>query len=313
MKKLRAAVVGVGYLGRFHAQKYASLVEHIEFVGVCDTLSENAKKVADELKTTPFDRVEDLIGKIDVATIATTTTTHYEVAKKLLSAGIHLLVEKPLAATLKQAQELEALANQKKVILQVGHIERFNPAFVALEKKVTGANFFEAFRLAPFKPRALDVDVVTDLMIHDIDLMTTIIKDEVVDVRAVGSKVLTNTFDIAQANFTFKSGRKGVISVNRVYPHAVRSVSVYGDRIHYFADLGASTLTTVERQIDDIYATTPPNQSVESVTKYDAMLEETKAFLQAVRGERACAVPAKQGVQAIALMESVLSCIRGSH
>ncbi len=312
MKKLRAAVIGVGYLGRFHAQKYASLSDQVEFVGVCDTFSENAKRVADELNVKAFSNVEDLIGKIDVATVATTTTTHYDVAKSLLNAGIHLLVEKPMAATLKQAQELEKIANTKKLVLQVGHIERFNPSFVALTKNEFTPVAFEAFRMAPFKPRALDVDVVTDLMIHDIDLMTSIMKDEVVSVRAVGSKVLTNTFDIAQATFTFKSGRKGMISANRVYPHAVRSVSVYGDRMHYFADLGSGTLTKIERRISDIHATTPPLQSVETVEKKDAMLEETKAFLQAVRGEIPCAIPASQGVLAIALMEQVLESIRKS-
>lgn len=312
MKKLRAAVVGVGYLGRFHAQKYAALSDQVELVGVCDTQIESAKKVAEELKTKAFGSIDELIGKIDLATVATTTTMHYPTAKKLLEAGIHLLVEKPLTETLSQAQELEQIAINKKLILQVGHIERFNPSFVALIKKNLKPIAFEAFRLAPFKPRALDVDVVTDLMIHDIDLMMTVMQEEVVNVRAVGAKIMTHTFDMAHATFTFKSGRRGIISANRVYPHAVRTVSVYQDRIHYFADLGNATLTKIERQIENIYETTPPNQTTESVEKKDAMLEETKAFLAAVRGERPCAVPSTNGIQAIALMETVLDSIRNS-
>lgn len=314
MSKLRAAVVGVGYLGRFHAQKYASLSNQVEFVGVCDTFKENGQKIAAELKTQYFSNVEELIGKIDVATVATTTTTHYEIAKKLLAAGVHLLVEKPLAATLAQAQELEKLADAKKLVLQVGHIERFNPAFRALEKNLKDKEikpvFFEAFRLAPFKPRALDVDVVTDLMIHDIDLMTSVIKEKIVKIEAVGTKVLTNTFDLAEASFIFESGRKGTISVNRTYPHAVRTVSVYADRQHYFADLGAATLTTIDRQIADIYSTAAPFQTIESVEKKDAMLEETQAFLSAVRNEIPCQVPAREGVLAIEIMERVLESIR---
>lgn len=309
MKKLRAAVVGVGYLGRFHAQKYASLNQDIEFVGVCDVFSEQAKKIAEELKTKSFSNVTDLIGKIDIATVATTTTSHYEVAKTLLNAGIHLLVEKPLAATLEQAQELQVIAQTKGLILQVGHIERFNPAFVELKKSIIKPSAFEAFRLAPFKPRALDVDVITDLMIHDIDLMTSVIHEEISNIDAVGTKIMTPTLDMAHAIFTFKSGKKGSIVVNRCYPHAVRTVSVFSDRKHWFADLGQFSVACLDRSHAEMTTLEPVKVESLLVEKYDAMLAETKAFIQAVRGEADCLVPARDGVKSIEIMERVLARI----
>ena len=309
--KLRAAVIGVGYLGRFHAQKYASLKEDIELVGVCDSYGDQAKKVAAEVGVAPFTRASDLIGKIDIATIAVPTSRHYEVARELLDAGIHLLIEKPITAELRHAEELASLATHKRVIIQVGHIERFNPAFVSLRKAVATADYFEASRLAPFKPRALDVDVVTDLMIHDIDLMLNMIPEPITKIEAQGASVMTNTIDVAHANFLFASGRKAHISVNRCYPHAVRSVSVYNDRQHFFADLQNATVSVVSRKVADVFGPQPAELSTIAVEKKDAMLEETMAFIQAVRGKAVAAVPARDGIEAMRVMERVIGVIRG--
>lgn len=308
--RLRGAVVGVGYLGRFHAQKYAQLSDTVELVGVCDSLKTNADKIAGELNVKAYTNPKDLIGKVDVVTIATTTTTHHEVAKLFLENGIHCLVEKPLAANLQQAQELKAIASQKNLVLQVGHIERFNPAFVELKKHVKSPLYFEALRLAPFKPRALDVDVVTDLMIHDIDLMTSVMNSPIKSIQAQGSKVMTHTFDLASALFTFVNGAKAHITVNRCYPHAVRTVSVFEEKTHFFADLGQGTLTQSTRKIEDIYAAVMPESQVIQTEKKDAMLEETKAFFAAVSGRSPCPVPAQSGVQAIEIMEKVLELIK---
>lgn len=308
MSRLRAAVVGVGYLGRFHAQKYAMLKDEIDLVGVCDALSEQAKKVAQELGTNAFTRVEDLIGKIDIATIATQTTAHYEVAKTLLSAGIHLLVEKPLTVTSTQGEELATIAKKKNLILQVGHIERFNPAFVRLQEKAKNVHGVECLRLAPFKPRALDVDVCTDLMIHDIDLAFSLIPEEVSKIEATGYSVLTKTIDVAQATLHFKSGKKAFMAVNRCYPHAVRTLSAYGHREHYFADLGAGKLTSLKRDIQDIYSAEMPVIETIETEKKDALLEETKSFVAAVRGAKVI-VTAEQGVRAIQVLEQILELI----
>lgn len=307
--KLRAAVVGVGYLGRFHAQKYASLKEEVELVGVCDARAEQSQKVAQELAVKSFSQVDDLIGKVDVATVATQTSVHYEVAKKLLNAGIHLLVEKPLTVTSKEGEDLRQIAIQKKLVLQPGHIERYNPSFLELKKLVQNVQGVEAFRLAPFKPRALDVDVCTDLMIHDIDLMLNLIPEEITRIDASGYSVMTKTIDVAQAVFHFKSGKKGFIAVNRCYPHAVRTISAYDHRTHVFADLGQSKVTMLKRDIKDIYSEEMPQTKVLEVEKKDALLEETKAFVNAVRGEPV-AVTAEQGVRAIKVLEQVLELIK---
>ncbi|MCM2287722.1 MAG: Gfo/Idh/MocA family oxidoreductase, partial [Sulfuritalea sp.] len=196
-KKLRAAVIGVGYLGRFHAQKYAALSagnRGVELVGVVDAHPETAQRVAKELGVAAFTDYRELLagGKVDLVSVASTTETHHAVARDCLAAGVHVLAEKPITVTVAQADELIALADAKNLVLQVGHLERFNPAWLAVKDKFKRPVFIEAHRMAPFKARGIDVSVVLDLMIHDLDLILPLVASPVTDLRASGVSVLTD-------------------------------------------------------------------------------------------------------------------------
>ncbi|HVT61870.1 MAG TPA: Gfo/Idh/MocA family oxidoreductase, partial [Legionellaceae bacterium] len=196
MSNINCAVIGVGYLGRFHAQKY-HILEEAHLLGVCDHNSDNAQRVAQELGVQAFTHYQDLFGQVQAVSIAASTKAHYAIAKDCLNHGIHVLLEKPMTETLQEANELITLAQQRGLKLQIGHMERFNPARLALADHLDRPVFIDARRMAPFTPRGADVNVVLDLMIHDIDLIQTIVNSPIESIEAHGSYVLTSTIDIA--------------------------------------------------------------------------------------------------------------------
>src|SRR5687768_1877420 len=202
MSKIRAAVVGVGYLGRFHAQKYAALGD-CELVAVVDGRDEVRKAVASEVSAQPFADYRDLLGKVDAVSVVTPTPAHFEIAHAFLAAGAHVLVEKPITETPEQARSLIALAEKQRRILQVGHLERFNAAVLAADPHVRDPRFMECVRLAPYKERGTDVNVVLDLMIHDIDLIQSLAHSEIVSIDAIGTPVFSREIDIANARIRF--------------------------------------------------------------------------------------------------------------
>jgi predicted dehydrogenase len=208
LRPLRAAVIGAGYLGNFHAQKYAAL-DGASLAGVVDTDAARASAVAHRVGTRAFTDYRELLGGIDVASIVVPTEAHYEVAKVCLEAGVHILVEKPVTRSVQEAAELVALAERKGLVFQVGHLERFNPAILAIRDRITRPLFIESDRLAVFKPRGTDVNVVLDLMIHDIDLILSFARSEITDVRASGFPVLTPAVDIANARIVRRRLRGG--------------------------------------------------------------------------------------------------------
>ena len=221
-KSLRAAVIGVGYLGRFHAQKYAAL-PNVELVGVVDPDPARAAAVAKELGTAAFASHAELAGTVDLVSIASTTESHYRIARDCLAAGLHVLVEKPITVTVAEADELIALAAAGKLMLQVGHLERYNPAWLAVRDKIGTPLFIEAHRMAPFKPRGTDVSVVLDLMIHDLDLILPLVQSPVADLRASGVAVLTEGIDIANARIEF-AGPTGALGARC---HRWRQATLY--------------------------------------------------------------------------------------
>lgn len=306
MRRLRGAVVGVGYLGKFHVQKYAALKDQVDLVAIVDKASGIAQPMAAELGCKSFSDVTSLFGQVDVATVATPTTHHYDVVRQLLENGIHVLVEKPIAATALQAQELVQLAQKNKLKLQVGHIERFNPAYLALEKVVQSPTTIQALRLAPFKARALDVDVATDLMIHDIELIMNLMQEvpQVQDVQ--GQSLLTKTWDYVHANFSFSKGRSATITVSRCHPAALRSLFVMDQQASWLADLGTGELQKITRPTRDPLS--PITTTVEKTLaeKHDAMLVETAAFFNSVLKDQEPKVSGAQGLKAMEVLETVL-------
>ncbi len=299
MKKIRAAVVGVGYLGRFHAQKYAALPE-CELTAVVDIDTEVGARVAAELGTRALSDYRELCGHVDAVSVVTPTDSHAEIATALLRTGAHVLVEKPIAQSVEQAQQLIDAARENGLVLQVGHLERFNPAILAAEPLLARARFIECHRLAPFKERGTEVNVVLDLMIHDIDLVQMIIGSPVATLDAVGTPVFSGEIDIANVRLNFENGCVANVTASRVSLKTERKLRVFHDGGYLSIDLQQKILTVIRKRALPATAGELPVQIEEqSFAQGDALLAEIEAFLAAVRGERAVLVSGEDGQRAL--------------
>lgn len=298
MSKVRCAVVGVGYLGRFHAQKYKA-IEAVELVGVCDASFDRAKEVAVELNVQAIADYRELKGRVDAVTIASTTRTHYEIAKFFLQCGVHVNVEKPMTVTLEEAQDLVDIARVKNLKLQVGHVERFNPALQSAREKLGAPLFIECHRLAAFKPRGVDVDVVLDLMIHDLDVILSLVKSPVKSVSAVGSPVLTKLVDIANARIEFESGTVANVTASRVSQSATRKFRVFQHDQYLSIDFGSGELNLTTKKGEWKDDQIPLEFDSWSLEKGDALLSETKAFIHSVMTGDPVVVSGEDGLVAM--------------
>ncbi len=243
MNKLKCAVIGVGYLGKFHAEKYAALPP-CELVAVVDADRETALTIAGRHPgCAAYTDYRELLGKIDVASIVVPTSLHFEVARDFLLAGTHVLVEKPITVTVEQADELIRIAKEKGKVLMVGHLERFNPAVMNLDLTHNRPLFIESHRLAPFNPRANDVSVVLDLMIHDIDIILDMVGSEVERIDANGLKVLTNDIDIANARLTFQNGCVANVTASRISTKVERKMRLFLPNAYMSVDFQSRTLS----------------------------------------------------------------------
>lgn len=226
MKKLKVAVIGVGHLGKEHARIYSHL-PRVELVGVVDTDFQRAQEVAGLYGADAYNNVKSIIDKIDAASVVVPTDRHFEVTEKLLNSGKNILVEKPITKTVDSAQKLVNLAKRKKLFLQVGHVERFNPIIQSLIKLIKKPKFIEIHRLSPFTSRGTEVGVVLDLMIHDIDIILALVRSDVKNVEGIGVNVLTPYEDIANARITFKNGCVANLTGSRVSPERMRKIRVF--------------------------------------------------------------------------------------
>jgi len=299
MRKIRAAVVGAGYLGRIHAQKYAALGD-CELVGVVDTDAAVAARVAAELGTRPLHEYRELIGQVDAVSVVTPTPSHAEIAAALLGAGVHVLVEKPITESAEQAQRLIDLARSRGLILQVGHLERFNPAILAAEPLLTTARFIECHRLAPFRERGTEVNVVLDLMIHDIDLVQMIVGSPLAALEAVGTPVFSPEIDIANARLRFANGCVANVTASRVSLKTERKLRIFRDDAYLSIDLHQKILTVIrKRAVPPAAGELPVQIEEQSFEQGDALLAEIQAFLAAIRGERPVIVSGEDGLRAL--------------
>ena len=312
MKKIRAAVIGVGYLGRFHAQKYAAL-EDCELIGVGDANAEAAARVAAELGTQPLSDFRELFGRVDAVSVATPTPSHAEIAAGFLRAGTHVLVEKPITETSEQAQQLIDLARQQGRVLQVGHLERFNPAILAAEPLLTTARFIECHRLAPFKERGTEVNVVLDLMIHDIDLVQMIVGSPVASLDAVGTPVFSSEIDIANARLRFENGCVANVTASRVSLKTERKLRVFRDDAYLSIDLHQKILTVIRKRAMPAGAgELPVHIEEQSFAQGDALLAEIQAFLAAIRGQRPVIVSGEDGQRALRTAIAISERVRAA-
>lgn len=304
-KKLRAAVIGVGYLGQFHAEKLAAL-EDVELVAVVDADAARAKAVAAKLGCEALADPADLAGRVDLASIAVPTDRHHAVALPLLEAGVHALVEKPIARTLEEADAMLAAAKRGGALLAVGHLERFNPAFRALAAASAKPLFIDCERLSAFKQRGIDVDVVLDLMIHDLDLVLALAKGEIAQISACGFQVLTDSIDIANVRIEFADGCVANLSASRVSQAPVRKLRVFQGDGYASADLQAGKLRMVRRDARK-------GGIVEDESTFDdrdALRAEIEGFVEAVRGGRPPPVAGEDGRKALALALEVGRLVR---
>lgn len=306
--RIRCAVIGVGYLGSLHAQKYAELSE-AELVGVVDADFKRAEEIAAKHNTVAFRSYEELFGKVDAVSIATPTAYHYEAGMAFLKRGVDCLIEKPVTTTTTQARGLVDAAAASKAVLQVGHIERFNGAVAALAGRLEGISFIHARRLSPFPNRSTDVDVVLDLMIHDIDIVLSIVRSEVTSVDAAGVPLVSKMTDFASARVAFANGCKADIVASRVSNERERKLIVFQPGQYFTVDCASQRLS-VSRPTHPHGAGAPGiTEEDVSVEKRDALLEEIRAFLQCSATRQRPLVTGEDALAALSVAEAIAASI----
>jgi predicted dehydrogenase len=311
---LRTAVIGVGHLGRQHARIHAALASEgqTQFVSVCDLDKETARNIASLRETEWTSDWHDLIGRCDAVSLAVPTESHAEIACPLLEAGIHVLVEKPVARTLEEADQMIAAAKQSGALLQVGHLERFNPALVALRPHVRGPLYFEIHRVGEFTARSLDIDVVLDLMIHDLDIVQWLVGEnvEVTDVRAVGIPVLTNRVDAANARLEFASGAVANITASRIGTEKIRKMRFFQPHDYIAVDY-ATHYASISSLMPPSSGGARPGVNVRhlDIADVEPLRAEVEAFLHSAREGLPSPVSGQDGRRALALAMRALERI----
>ncbi len=295
----KTAVIGVGVQGERHAQKFAALPDS-NLVGVVDASTERALSVADALGTEAVADYRELIGRVGAVCISSPTSTHYEVTKAMLENDIHVLLEKPIATTMDEARELVELGEQRGLVFQIGHLERFNPAVLAMADLVAEPQFIESQRIAPYKPRALDVSVVLDLMIHDIDLIHSFVRSEMDSVDAVGRQVFSNSIDVANARIRFKNGCVANVTSSRISMKTERALRVFQSDSYVSADLQSKSVTSyVKKGEGPVETPEDVRIDAQSFGDTDAMLDQADAFLKSVKGGGEPLVTGRIGMEAL--------------
>jgi predicted dehydrogenase len=314
--RLRVGVIGVGALGQHHARHLGSLNE-VRLIGVHDVDSGRGERIAAELGTAAFTDADELLGRVEAVTVAVPTPAHAEVGMQALERGVPVLMEKPLAATLEEADTLIAAANRRGVQLQVGHIERYNRALRAAEGYLDGPRYIESLRLAPFQPRGTDVAVVLDLMIHDLDLVLHLTGSTATEVRAAGLPVLSSHLDIANARVEFANGAVALATASRVARERIRRLRLFQPNGYFSLDLatGGGEFMRVRdgwqpgtgRELSDVV-----ERIVLEAPEADALALELQSFVHAVRGQREVVVRGEEGRAALELALRVADAVRTS-
>jgi len=310
---LRAAAIGVGSLGRHHARNYAELAREgrVEFVGICDANPETANTISTEHGTPSFTDWRELLGKVDVVSIATPTETHCEIACAFLEKGIHTLVEKPIALTLDEADQMIAVAERSGAKLMVGQLERFNPAMVALRPHVTNPLYFEIHRVSPFPNRSLDVDVVLDVMIHDLDAVQWLVGDDlkVTEIRAVGIPVISDKVDAANARIEFENGAVANITASRIGTEKIRKTRFYQTNAYVVLDYATKFASLTSLNPDAAHPLLGININRLQIDDVEPLRAEITAFLASIENDTAPLVTGQDGRRALALAVGVLERI----
>lgn len=296
---MRTAVIGVGYLGNFHAQKYAS-IQGSELVGVVDSDPGRAAQVAESCNCRSYTDYRDLIGQVDAVSVVVPTQYHHQVAREFLANGVHVLIEKPITVTIEQADELISLADEGGLVFQVGHLERFNPVMMAAEEALHEPLFVESVRIAPFKPRGTDVNVVLDLMIHDIEIIQHLVKSPVARIDAIGAPVFTGEEDIANARIAFENGCVANVTASRISLKSERKMRIFQRDAYLTLDFQNKKVLVARKGEGELMPGIPNVQVKEqTLGESDPLLSEISSFLEAIREGRKPQVSGRDGRMAL--------------
>ena len=308
---MKAGVIGVGYLGKFHAQKYRDM-EGVELVGVADIDAAAAKAIAAENNCTAYTDYLELLKKVDAVSVVVPTIYHHKVALDCIAAGVDMLMEKPITTTVEEADEIIQKANEKDLILQVGHLERFNPAVQAMEPSLTVPVFIESQRISTFKNRGVDVDVILDLMIHDIDIILNIIKSPLETIHTVGAPVVTDFTDIANARLIFENGATANVTVSRIARTNTRRMRIFQPGSFINVDFANRKVMTLHLKKGEFRSNGMPKQkaTVNSFPEGDALNSEILHFVANVKNRTVPLVSGNEGRRALDVALQVIKQIQ---
>ncbi len=303
MEKIKIAVIGVGKLGSIHARIYSQL-KGIKFIGVCDIDTKKAERIAQDFKTEFYADYRRLIPRVDAVSIAVPTIIHYPISRDFLKAGVHCLIEKPLTANLREAKALLQLARKNNCILQVGHIERFNPAIQKIARLPGAPRFIECHRLVNFSPRVKDVGVVLDLMIHDIDIILALVKSEIKSIDAVGVKVLTPYEDIANVRIKFRDGTICNLTASRVSDEAMRKIRIFKDNAYISLDYSQQEAVIYRKARNKIISQSIP------IRKDEPLKAELTSFIDCIRKKKNPLVSGQDAYAALKIAFQILGKLK---
>lgn len=303
MDKIKVGVIGVGHLGSFHTKVYSRL-DHVKLVGICDCNLERAIEIGRKYRTASYSDYEDLFDKVDAVSIAVPTSLHYNIAKDFLSHNIHVLIEKPITKTLSEADELIDIAREKNLIIQVGLIERFNSAVLAIEPYIAKPKFIECQRLGPFHKRVKDVGVVLDLMIHDIDIVLGLMKQDVANIEAVGLSTVSDYEDVANVRLTFEGGAIADITASRVTKDVVRKMRIFQEDSYVSLDYVTQDAAIFRKTGDKII------KERIRIKKKEPLKKELKSFIECIRTGKKPVVSGVEGRRALQVALEILDKIK---
>ena len=312
-KKLRVGVVGTGYLGKFHAEKYARM-DDVDLVGIADINKSQAEKIAKKYSVNAYTSHKDLLNKVDAVSIVVSTPAHYKISRDFLENDVDALIEKPMTTTIEEADKLIRLSEARGLIIQVGHLERFNPAVIALRDYVKKPMFIESHRLSTYKERATDVSVVLDLMINDIDIITNFVRSKIKSIHAAGIPVISGHVDIANARIEFENGCVANVTASRISTRDERKIRLFQRDAYISVDFANHEITIVKQGEKD-ESSIIPGMGINQLcfTKTDALDDELKSFINAVTRRQAPEVNGHVGRSALKVALSIMKQIQNRN
>ena len=312
-KKLCIGVVGTGYLGKFHAEKYARM-DDVELVGIADINRSQAEKIAKKYSTKAYTSHRNILDKVDAVSIVVPTPVHFEVSRDFLKHNVDVLIEKPITTTIEEADELIGFAESKGLIIQVGHLERFNPAVIALRDYITRPMFIESHRLSTFKERAADVSVVLDLMIHDIDIISNLVRSGIKSIHAAGTPVISEHVDIANTRMEFENGCVANVTASRISTRDERKIRLFQKDAYISVDFANRQITIVKKNDKDKSGIIPGMDiNKRCFNQGDALDDELKAFVKAVKKRESPEVTGQVGRDALKIALDIMQQIQNRN